>query len=231
MGQVSKELFQNEYPETKTKSHEVIPHGRYDVFDNEVSREEARRRLGLELDAHVVLAFGALRHPEELRLMTDGFNYFRNSQKKLVVAGRFAWANNKIHKGVLRGFHYLRSIARPIQFYFGRINDDEVQYFLNACDQIVIPRKNVLNSGDVALGFTFGRVVVGPKCGVIQEVLERTGNPVYDPEFPSSLSNALHYGAELSNNGKGDQNCRYAENFMNWKEIASDHIEFYKSNS
>ncbi|MBB4062114.1 glycosyltransferase involved in cell wall biosynthesis [Salinibacter ruber] len=229
MGQVSEGLFQNEYPETKRNPHEVIPHGRYEVFDNGVSREEARRRLGLGQKSHVVLAFGALRHPEELRLLMEGLRIFSEPKKKLVVAGRLAWANNKVHTGALRGYHSLRSIARPVQFYFGAIDNDEVQYFLNACDQIVIPRKDILNSGDVTLGFTFGRVVVGPKCGVVQEVLEETGNPVYDPESPESLANALNEGVGLVKRGKGEQNRVYAEKFMDWGDIARKHIEFYKS--
>jgi glycosyltransferase involved in cell wall biosynthesis len=227
LGHASQRLFRREYPETTSEPHEVIPHGRYNGFENAVTRDEARRHLGLDPDSCVVLAFGALRHPEELRLLVEGFGGFRHKGKKLVIAGRLAWAKGPVRRRMLRAYHRLRFLSHPIQFHLGAIDDDEVQYFLNACDQLVIPRKDVLNSGNVALGFTFGRVVVGPNCGVIREVLEETGNPIFDPQDPSTLSDALDKGARLVEKKAGHRNQRYAEKHLNWEQIARKHVDFY----
>jgi glycosyltransferase involved in cell wall biosynthesis len=79
----------------------------------------------------------------------------------------------------------------------------------------------------MALGFTFGRVVVGPDVGVVGEILRATGNPVYDPRRPNSLGKALERASKLRRRGKGQENAAYARSRMDWSSIAQQHVALY----
>jgi glycosyltransferase involved in cell wall biosynthesis len=115
-----------------------------------------------------------------------------------------------------------------VQVYEERIPVDDVQLFMQAADVLVIPRKQALNSGNVALGFTFGKVVVGAEHGVIGETLRHTGNPVFDPDQPEQLGKAIREGIRLAQQEKGLQNLQFAKSNLQWRGIADQHVVFYQ---
>lgn len=225
MGRASLKEFRGRYPDLEAKSKAVILHGNYSCFKNVVSRAEARRWLGLPADEVVCLVFGALRNNCEIRLLYDGFRLLKNSHKRLLVTGRLRWSSNRIANFFARRRFYAQ---RNVSLINAFIPSDEVQYYLNAADMLVIPRIGSLNSGNVALGFTFGKVVIGPDDGVIGEMLRETGNPVFVPESPKSLAFALQAGIELSQENLGKRNHVFAVEKMHWLTIAAQHVTFYQ---
>lgn len=225
LGEASHHLFGKQYPDIGVDHETVIPHGDYSCFENEVTRDEARKRLRLEAENTVCLTFGRIRNFREIRLLLRGFRRARIPDKRLYLAGKISSSVRR----PARWYYRLQTTVDPRiqsdpQFIPGR----EVQYYLNAADILVIPRIETLNSGNVALGFTFGRVVVGPDIGVVGEVLSATGNPVYDPRNPASLGEALEHANELRHRGKGRENATYARNHMSWPSIAEQHVAFYE---
>jgi glycosyltransferase involved in cell wall biosynthesis len=128
--------------------------------------------------------------------------------------------------------HYalrLRTHLAPVQLVEGFISHEDVPGLFNLADVVVIPRADGLNSGNVALGFTFGKVVVGPDTGVIAETLHETGNPVFDPVKPSTLGRALEQARSLAVERKGEDNRSYAEAHLDWDTIADQHAQFFTS--
>lgn len=105
---------------------------------------------------------------------------------------------------------------------------EEVQVYLKAADLVFVPRFNTLNSGNVALGFTFGKVVTGPGYGVIGETLNKTGNPVFDPVDLNSVCDAISAGFELAEAGHGIKNKEYANHHMKWEDIGVDTLKAYQ---
>lgn len=63
---------------------------------------------------------------------------------------------------------------------------------------VFIQRTDILNSGNVPLALSFGRVVTGPDSGNIGGLLAETGNPAFDPADPRSVDIALERAARLS---------------------------------
>jgi glycosyltransferase involved in cell wall biosynthesis len=109
------------------------------------------------------------------------------------------------------------------------ISPEEVQIYLKSADLLFIPRYNTLNSGNVALGFTFGKVVVGPDYGVIGETLKLTGNPVFDPYNLSSVSEAIRFGFESEQSDLAEKNLQYAQNELSWGAVAQKTVKAYQS--
>jgi glycosyltransferase involved in cell wall biosynthesis len=123
---------------------------------------------------------------------------------------------------------YANMFKPDIKTHEEPIGRKDVQYFLKAADLLFIPRFNTLNSGNVALGFTFGKVVIGPDYGVIGEMLKTTGNPVYHPQDIRSIADAIHNGLELASKNHGLNNKQYAQQHFSWKRVAEKTYSFYK---
>lgn len=224
LGETSRRLFEEQYPDIEVQRQAVIPHGAYSCFENEVTENEARQHLGLNAEDIVCMTFGQIRHFREMWLLFRGFRRASIPGKRLYLAGKI---NSSVRRPA-RWYYRLQTTVDPrIQSNAQFIPDREVQYYLNAADMLVIPRLEALNSGNVALGFSFGRVVVGPDVGVVGEILRATGNPVYDPSRSNTLGQALERASELRRQGKGRENAAHARNHMNWSNIAEQHVALY----
>jgi hypothetical protein len=224
MGEASTQVVRRRYDKEVEQAKEiVIPHGNYNWFPDEISQQEARSRLGI--DYSVVLCIGKLRAPEELRLLYRGFSFTNVFNKRLVIAGRLPFATRIDWR-----YWALRVplIINPaIILREGFIEPSDMQVFLRAADVVVVSRRSMLNSGNLYLGFTFGRVVVGPDSGVVGEILRRTGNPVFDPEVPETLGAAIEHGLNLSHGNTPITNATYAKGDLAWSSVVQQHVEFY----
>ncbi|MCS3628943.1 glycosyltransferase involved in cell wall biosynthesis [Salinibacter ruber] len=226
LGSTSKQVLRERYPEQMEAAREtVIVHGDYSWFPDSVSRTEARDRLGIDQDRNVILSFGSHRLRDERRLLLRGFGHADISRKQLLVAGQLPNSSRR------RFSHYVQRLPfwmRPrVTLREGFIPSDQVQLYLRAADTLVISRVQALNSGNVALGLTFGVVVAGPEHGVIGEMLRQTGNPTFNAHSPESMGKALEEAISLGEE-KGVENRKYAEEHLNWRTVGNQHVSFYE---
>jgi hypothetical protein len=207
-------------------THRVIPHGDYSCLRGEGGQEQAKQSLGIPSGTRVIASIGRIRDVRELRLLSRGFDSAKLENTMLLVAGRLPFSSKR-----QAGYYRLRwpiFVSRRKRLSEGLIPAGEIQKYVRATDVLAIPRIDNMNSGNIALGFTFGRVVVGPDVGVIGEQLRLTGNPVYDPASPESFGEALVKGMELADKGHGTRNREWADEHMNWERITNLHLEFYQ---
>lgn len=225
-------------PEGAGQRHVVIPIPVYDELYAPclgLDREEARRQLGIPLDRKVVLAFGNFRYEAEKRLVADAVAALRDRRVCLLAP--------KWHKA--REFSFapehpmlaLRS-ARKAAWAWRRgwklgakkiMSDPEVALHFAAADVVFIQRLDELNSGNVPMGFLFGKVVAGPDVGNIGEWLRATGNPVFAANRPDSVRSALGEALCLSAADRGEKNRAFA--LANWttRQIGEAHARLYRS--
>jgi len=223
-GDVSREHVRSSYPDTRHAAHVVIPHGDYSCFLSDVRRSESRRHLSLKPRHQVVLSFGHHRHRHEVELVLHGFHALNARNKRLIIAGKLPFPARRRDR--LRSRLYLKARLDPrVQLHRGWVPDEQLPYLLEAADALIIPRRGVLNSGNVALGFTFGVPVAGTEEGVVGEVLRETGNPVFDPANPSSIGSALQRA--LASDSLGSRNRTYARKHLQWGAIADQHASLY----
>lgn len=225
MGDRSREIVRRRYSRSLENTAEtVIPHGQYSWYFSQDLAEGSRSEYGYSESDTVILSFGSIRRPEELELLLSGFEAAEIPNKHLLIAGGVVWPSR------LSLRHYRlwgRTLLRPVQLLSGFIPHEKIPGLMSASDMLVIPRKHALNSGNVALGFTFGKVVVGPNIGVIGETLQATGNPTYEPDRPDTMGTALEHASSLAQSGKGRENWAYADKHWHWSDIANKHVKFY----
>ena len=209
--QASIDEFRQRYAGTKwfhgrEPWHAIIPHHNYSSLPNACGREKSRRQLGIPHDAQVMLVFGAIRHEAEKQLILQTFHGLHEARKLLLVS---SWHEELARVSWIRLKYWLRDLTRlyyrwhpSYRFHYGFVAETEAQLYLNAADILFIPRLWVLNSGNVTLGMTFGRVIVGPDSWDVGELLRETGNPVFDPDQPDTAVPAVAKGFHLAREGK-----------------------------
>lgn len=211
--------------------HIIIPHHIYPNIICNISQEEAKKKIGVKNNHKLILAFGGIRSDEERILILTIKNFF-NFQNVDVIAPRLfqnpIFGKNKLNV-FLELYNRLRFIKYGLCFDTGKlININEMINLFAACDIVFIPRMKILNSGNLPMGFYFGKIVVGPDCGNVGDILKQTGNPVFQTDNKESLINAIIEGLSLTKTNLGQRNKMHAEE--NWHPVKICHqwFEVYK---
>jgi len=233
LGNYSLKEFSENYEKFKATPSAIIYHPAYTLFKNNISKLQARKKLGLLPNKKVILVFGSVRTYEELQLIIDSFNLLEEKNKHLLISNLniykklpktfkdriLKFTNSKIEKLKFQ-------LKKDITINYSFIENEEVQTYLNAADVLFIPRINLLNSGNLFLGFSFKKVVVGPEIGNLTEFLQRTNNPTYNPKSSISASKALKKGLILSDK-KGIENYTFVTEHCQPKDIAKSYYSFF----
>lgn len=239
LGETSRREFLTASPDAH-QLQVVIPHHIYEgIYDERITREEARLRLDIPAGAFVLLAFGAFRHAHERRLTWQAF-------RRLKIGGKFLLAprlwpyplNGSHHRGLKRlAARTLYFAAHAVEKLLhcritapdGLISDTDLPAYFAAADAVFIQRTDTLNSGNVPQAFAFGRVAAGPAAGNSGELLATTGNPVFDPADSASIDRALAEAARLAAAGHGEENLRYAREHLRLEQIAAAYGTLYQT--
>jgi glycosyltransferase involved in cell wall biosynthesis/O-antigen/teichoic acid export membrane protein len=169
----------------------VIPHpsyaARYEPFDDPL---EARRRLGLDPDARLVLFLGHIRRYKGLEELIAAWDARSDRDAQLVVAGHED--DNAVGKLLARAHDDGILLYRP-----GYVSHENIPLYFAACDAVCLPYRNLTTSGAALLAITFGRPIIAPRLGSLRDLPDELGY-FYDPADPAGLSRALACAVEAS---------------------------------
>jgi glycosyltransferase involved in cell wall biosynthesis len=207
---------------TKAPVH-VIPHGNYvGVYPFDMTRDAARSEIGIESDAFVYLALGNMARYKGLDGLVDEFSRRSQSDERLVIAGR-----DRDHRLVRRLLDAAASQDR-ITVRPGFIPDDHMQVYLAAADVLVCPFSEILGSGSLILGMSYGLPVIAPAVGCLPELVTPEAGSLYDPRDPQALGRALD-AARSWKLVKMSSAARSIANELRWDRIADQTLDVYKS--
>ena len=219
--------FKSWYPEHQGITHVVIPHHNYAAMKNVSSQHEARQHLNIDLDATVMLVFGTV-FDQEKAFIKKALSYIP-SKKKVLLAP--SWKVNRRKIGYIRLREWVWNFEKwwaqqnkNFQIDKGFIKEDDAHWYINAADFILIPRQTELNSGNITLGFTFAKVVLGRQGGNIGELLNENGNPTFKEGDNESLQKALESATQLSKTNKGQKNQELAMTQWDVATISEQYI-------
>lgn len=203
LGQLSKSKLQVKYPNAE---HCIIVHPLYLNSFTKGNKLEARQKLNIDPNSLVIIAPGRIRSLEERKMLLEAFNTVAKKNKVLISNNMLPFVVKKNFKGRVRLKKYLdinkvltqrlrnKYLPPKYRFNYGFTKQEEFSVMLSAADIIFIPRINSLNSGNVFLGLSYKKVIVGPEIGNIQEVLEEFNFPVFNPYSNKSIKTAINEG-------------------------------------
>lgn len=180
----------------KNKPAQQVLHPLYDNFGEPVSKEEARKKLGLPVDEKIILFFGFIRRYKGLDILYDTMALLKQqpngSTPKLLVAGEF-YEDEKPYQEQIKRLGIEDNLILRTDF----IPDSEVKYYLCAADMVIQPYRSATQSGVTPLAYHFEKPMVVTNVGSLPTLVphEKVGL-VSEPE-PASLAAAITRYFEL----------------------------------
>lgn len=209
-GTVARAAAELGVPESKFR---IIPEGDYShVYANHLSREEARKRLGLSGEAKVILNIGLIKPYKGILELMEAFHTQHQPDTYLVIAGK------------VMDQEYGKKIRERLSDRILLVDEfvpaDELQVYFNAADIVVLPFQSIENSGSVIMAMGFARPIIAPRMGVVRERLIQQDEWLYDSisELPKKLRSA----AELPQStleAAGNRNFAALAKFA-WQDFA-----------
>ena len=181
-GTVARAAAELGVPESKFR---VVPEGDYShVYVNQMSREEARKKLGLPGGAKVFLNIGLIKPYKGLLELLEAFDTLQQPATYLLLAGKVM---DQEYGKKIRA-----RLSERVILVDEFIPADELQVYFNAADVVVLPFQAIENSGSVIMAMGFARPIIAPRMGVVQERLIQQDEWLYDSisELPKKLRSA-----------------------------------------
>lgn len=152
----------------------VIQFGIHDIVPNtEITTDQAREKLNLKNNAKTLLFFGNIapyKGVEYLLLALDKLKGIY-TDISLVIAGRIKkdcdsyWANlNKI----IEEKDLEKFIFKRIEF----IPENEVELYFKSADILILPYKEIFQSGLIFTSYRFGLPVIATDVGELKEIID-----------------------------------------------------------
>jgi beta-1,4-mannosyltransferase len=220
----SRRQLEAAYPVLAKKESTVIQHGDYLEWIAEANAAArpapiARASLGIPATARVILTFGLIRPYKGIDLLIEQFKLLGGSNTHLVIAGYVA--NAQLRQRITELSH---SVAH-IHCILRRIEDDELVRLLELCDLVVLPYREITNSGAAMLALSAARPILGPNMGSLPELQQLVGADwvhLYDGRISSShLMEALAWVVAPRR--------QLSMKPFAWIDIARQTLSFYRS--
>lgn len=147
----------------------VIPHGHYrGEYPNDPTLD-ARSSLEISPTAKVLLFFGAIRPYKNVFHLLDTFSALPDTDLVLCIAGRPS--DSEMAMQLKEAAKLDKRIRLSLEF----IPVDQVQLYFRAADLVVLPYKEILNSGTALLALSFNCPILVPAKGSMGELLDVVG--------------------------------------------------------
>jgi beta-1,4-mannosyltransferase len=188
LSQTGLEAARDRFPHLHKKPGFVIPHSHYrGEYPCQISRQDARQELGLNPDEKVLLFFGRIRDYKNVPQLIDTFRATPGVSLRLVIAGRPEASAAAL-------IQTLAQTDPRIQLHLEFIPNDRAQVFFQAADLVVLPYREILNSGSALLALSFNCPVLVPNRGSMGELQGFVGSDwvqTFSELTPAGLIDAL----------------------------------------
>ncbi len=224
---VATDLKQFSNKKTVTVSHPL-----YDNFGERMDKKIARKKLGLPEEENIILFFGFIRKYKGLDLLLQAMLILLHEHQqnpssilpKLIIAGEY-YEDEKICTDLINEL----SINKLTYSFTNFIPDEDVKYYLNACDFVIQPYRSATQSGVTPLAYHFEKPMLVTNVGALPEmVLEDKTGIVAEPTA-ESIAIGIKKLYELGENHFLPQ-LRKSKEKYNWDVLTTTIVSLAKLN-
>jgi len=146
----------------------IHPHPIYDFFKTgAISRNEARKKIGIDGDVPVLLFFGYIRPYKGLKFLLEAMpEIIGELGARLLVVGEF-YEDKKPYVELVEKL----GIKDSVKFVDYYVPNEEVESFFMASDLVVLPYLSATQSGIVQVAMAFDKPVVVTRVGGLPDVV------------------------------------------------------------
>lgn len=203
LGPTSVALARERHPELGTCPAFVVPHHHYgDEYDCDLDRERARQELGLPVTARILLFVGRVAPYKGVPALIRAVAELDDPELCLVIAGRAKDSQTAFE---------VRAEARAdprVRLRLDFLERRVLAAYLRACDLVVLPYRDVLNSGSAMLAQSCERPVLLPRSGSFLDLERMLGSEWvlgYDRLDADVLSTAIAKAVSLRGRSNGER--------------------------
>jgi len=207
----------------------VIPQGNFSDFSGRVmTKETAKRALGLDPDQRAVLFFGLIKPYKGLEYLIKAFPAVKKKVPKAVLLIVGKSEDFSPYRALIHRLGIVESVIVQPRF----ISYKEIATYFCAADLVVLPYIKTYQSAVLLMAYTFGRPVVTTATGGLPEVVEEGKSgyvvpPREEQELAEAICDILSDDFKMSQMG---YYARYlAETRYSWQNIARATFEVYSS--
>lgn len=149
---------------------------------------EARQRLGLPAQGPIALFFGKVEPYKGVDLLAEAWGFVRTPDAYLAIAG---WCPDRAYTDLVRAAMQRSPRVASMAWREGFVPNEEVALWLQACDVVVMPYRNIYQSGVVFLCLRFGMPIVATDVGSLSEYIDASSGIITPPGDPAGFAAAL----------------------------------------
>lgn len=211
------------FPDMK---HRLNVHPTYNAFKlRNISREEARKELGIEEDAKIMLFFGFVRKYKGLMHLLNAMPEIlkNHGDIKLYVVGDFGKDKEDYINTISRN-----DSASAVVIKDGYVPDKDVEAYFAAADICVCPYESATQSGIVQIAFGFELPVLATNVGGLPEVVTnmKTGY-VVEPNNPTKIAEAINDFYENDRRYEFIEHVKAEEKRFSWNRMVECISDLY----
>ena len=181
----------------KNKPGKIIQHPLYDNFGSPLSKENARRNLGLSQDEKIVLFFGFIRQYKGLDILLHAMadERIKKAGIKLMIAGEF-YEDKRQYLDLIGQLKIKDQLILKTDF----IPDSEVRNYLCAADAVIQPYRNATQSGVTPLAYHFEKPMVVTNVGGLASLVPHEKVGLVAESIPQAIAEAILRFYQLGEN-------------------------------
>jgi beta-1,4-mannosyltransferase len=190
----------------------VIPEGDYSsIYPNESSTNEAREKLDIPITAQLLLFFGTIRPYKGILDLFQVIHQIDNPDLMFLIAGHIP---DQSYAQLLQKELPAGCILHP-----NFISKEQLHYYFNAADAVVIPFIEIENSGSAILAMGFGKPIIAPAKGALPKRLHTQSQLLYDSKvsLKQAIIKVLHYSDDVRKQ-IGERNIHALKNYQ-WADF------------
>jgi glycosyltransferase involved in cell wall biosynthesis len=205
----------------------VIRHPINDAFqDSNLTPADAKRQLGVKDNEKTILFLGRIKPYKGIEYLLTAFQELvkQDATYRLIIAG-------EPHKGSENYLEEIRTIVThdfsqgDVILHFQFIPDEKMELYLKAADVLVLPYKDIFQSGVLFLAYSFGLPVVATDVGSFkEEIVEGETGFICKPGDTADLAKTLEtyfLSALYRDLGNRRQKIKdYAHRVHSWDAVA-----------
>ena len=227
LGAVDGFVYMSEQVHGKLKAYTSAPalfspHPMFENFGKAVERDEACRRIGLDVEQRYTLFFGLIRDYKGLDLLLRAWAKWMPEGRKLLIAGEF-YASREKYISLIEELGLREKVVLHDRF----IADEDVRYYFSAADALVLPYRTATQSGVTQIAYNFSLPMIVTRVGGLPEIVPDGRVGLVCEPTAESIKDALEQLYE------GDTLQRLKENFaqerkrFSWAAMCDKLVEVY----
>jgi len=204
-----------------------IPHGIYEFYKNEeVTKEESRKKLNIKQNIPVVLSFGNIREYKGVDILIQAFAIVRNElpSSLLIIAGK-SWIDWKPNKKIIEKYKLQKNIRTFLEY----VPMSDVKHYFEASDLVALPYKHFESqSGPGNIALAFHKPLIVSNTGGLPDLLK-------NKEFVIEKNNVKQLAEKiikiLKNKKLAEQLSKDSKELCkeySWEDIGEKTAELYK---